>query len=244
MGHVCDPRAHVEREARAATMSARHPNILALDVATNTGICVGRAGETPRFSTFKSERSQAEANLTFSQKCDRHEDAWFSLFCHVAELIDADPPDWIFVEAAPNPGAFAGEFNVETGRVEQKSNPHTLLRLSGFWAALSCLTRYSEISFRRVSVQTARVSFIGKGNLKGNEAKRRAFDMCRLLGWSPHNRDEGDAGAVWYHATTVVAPKLSVPITPMMQAKVATTIGGVQIEDAESFFKKAPRARA
>ena len=122
------------------------------------------------------------------------------------------------------------------------SNPETTIRLMGLRAVLAAAAKVKGIRYRRSRVQTVRKTFIGHGNLKGAEAKRRCFEMCKLLGWSPNNRDESDAAAVWFDACCQVAPNLAPIVTPMMQASVANRIGGVEIEDADALFR-APKVK-
>lgn len=191
---------------------------MALDLASTTGVAEGRAGETPRLYSMR-----------FVKPHDDHPAVFGRALGWLAEHIEDVIPDVVFIEAPMTPGAPG-----------IKTNPETTLRLIGLWGALSGECAYRGIMCRCVSVQTVRKGFIGAGRVEGGgqEAKRRAFDMCRLLGWSPTDRDSSDAGALWWHGVTKVRPKLSPPITPMMHAKVATTIRGVDVGAAESLFKK------
>jgi hypothetical protein len=45
--------------------------------------------------------------------------------------------------------------------------------------------------------------------LPGAEAKRRAFAMCKTLGWEPPNHDASDAAAVWHFGVLQVAESLA-----------------------------------
>ena len=209
-------------------MTSPAPYILALDIASQTGCCEGRVGETPRFSTMR-----------FARKDDEHEDVFLRALDWFDEKLSVSKPDWVYVEAPVNPAAFLGEYDPSKGRVTMTSNPDTTIRLIGLWAVIAATAKLQQIPYRRAHVSTARKAFLGVGNLRGQEAKRRAFDLCLALGWSPNSRDASDAASVWYYASTIVAPKLTMPISPMLQKQIATTIGGVEIDDAESFFKKA-----
>lgn len=204
------------------------PMILSLDIATKTGVCEGRAGEAPRFYS-----------LTFAQDGDDHEDAFMRALRWIAERLHVDKPDAVYVEAPVNPAAFIGRYNEETGRVGMSTNPDTTIRLMGLWAVIAAAAKVKGIKYRRVNVQTARKSFIGAGNLKGAEAKRRGFEMCKLLGWTPKNRDESDAACIHFHAMTLEAPYLAPVITPMMQSKIAMRIGGVDMGDNPELLKRA-----
>lgn len=113
--------------------------------------------------------------------------------------------------------------------------------------AFECKSR--GFAYRKAHVQTVRTGFIGSGRIQmpkgfkqgegGKEAKRRVFAMCELLGWAPPDKDASDAGALWWYAVTQFAPDLATPITPMMWGKVATTIRGVDVGNADALFKRA-----
>lgn len=188
----------------------RGPLILAIDAASVCGIAEGRAGEVPRLYSMK-----------FSRKDDEPEDvggramAWFS------ERLTELNPDVVYIEAPMSPGAPG-----------IKTSPSTTIMLIGLWYAMAseCISR--GFAVRKANVQTVRTGFIGSGRVVmpkdskqgegGKEAKRRVFEMCRLLNWNPTDRDASDAGALWWYAVTRYAPDLAAPITNMMHAKVAT----------------------
>lgn len=200
----------------------KNPFIIALDVATTTGVCEGRVGDdaAPSFYTLKLGREH-----------DDHEDSFARALRWIAERLTVSKPDAIYIEAPINPAAFLGKYDAETGRMGMTTNPDTTIRLIGLWATMAAAAKVKGVMYRRAAVGTVRKAFIGHGNLKGAEAKRRCFAMCNMLDWSPNNRDESDAGAVWYWAATQLDPNNAPIVTPMMQAKCATTIGGVDVGD-------------
>lgn len=193
-------------------MTTDAPFILALDVASTTGVCEGRAGETPRFYTER-----------FGKDGDEHEDAYGRALVWIATRLALGDVDVVYIEA-PLGGAAQGHTTADA-----------TFRLVGLWAVLAAACKARRVRYSKISVQTARVAFLGRGcgHLKRDEGKRRAFDMCKLLQWSPNNRDEGDAGAVWYLAATREAPRIAQLATPMQQHRVATTIGGVRVDDGD-----------
>ena len=209
-------------DARAA------PYILALDIASVTGVCEGRAGSAPQFYTMR-----------FARDGDEHEEAFARALKWIAERLQVDRPDAIFVEAPINPGAFVGRYDEEKGRVAMTTNPETTIRLMGLWAIMAAAAKVKGIRYSRVNVQSARKDFIGHGNLRGAEAKRRCFEICKLLGWEPKNRDEADAACVWHAACLKLAPHSAAIITPMMQARVASTVNGVDIGDGAALLRMA-----
>ena len=195
------------------------PYLLSLDIATSTGVAEGRVGEAPRFET-----------LRFGKDEDEHEEAFTRALAWIAQRLNSDPrPDAVFVEAPMNPGVFVGKYNPAKGKVEMTTNPETTIRLMGLWAIIAAAVRLKGIRYERIDVRTARKDFLGNGGLKRDEAKRRAFEMCKLIGWSPTTRDEGDAGCIHYYGSALLAPRLAPVVTPMMWGKVATTIAGVDL---------------
>lgn len=177
------------------------PFILALDLATTTGVAEGRAGEIPRLYSKR-----------FVKPYDDHPSVFGRALGWLSEHIEDVIPDAVFIEEPIKPGARG-----------IKTNPETTLRLIGLWGALSGECAYRGIMCRCVSVQTVRKGFIGAGRVKGggDEAKRLAFAMCGLLGWAPTDRDSSDAGALWWYAVAKMT-NLGPPITPAMHAEVAT----------------------
>lgn len=212
------------------------PYLLSLDIATVTGVCEGRVGEPPRFET-----------LRFGTDGDEHEEAFCRCLRWIAGRLTAEPrPDAVFVEAPVNPGAFMGRYNPDKGKVDMTTNPETTIRLMGLWAIIAAAVKVRGIRYQRVDVRTARKEFLGNGGLKRDEAKRRAFEMCKLLNWSPTNRDEGDAGCVHYYGSIILAPRLAPVVTPMMWGKIASTIAGVEIlgDAAERILRKLEKANS
>ena len=210
------------------------PYLLSIDVATTTGVCEGRVGQPPCFET-----------LRFGRDGDDHEEAFCRALRWIAVRLDSEPrPDAVFVEEPVNPGAFIGKYNPAKGKVDLTTNPATTIRLVGLWAVIAAAVMVKGIRYQPIDVRTARAEFLGNGGLKRDEAKRRAFEMCKLLGWSPSNRDEGDAGCVHYYGSIILAPRLAPVVTPMMWGKVATTIAGVEIfgAAAERILRKLEKA--
>ena len=191
------------------------PRILALDVATKMGVADGCVGEKPVFYTKKFAGEE-------------HEEIFADALRWIAEYLQVNKPDIVAIEAPLNLAATMGQ-----------SNPATVVRLNGLWAVIASAVKVKGgIIYRHVNVQTARRAFIGSGNLPGAEAKRRVFNMCKAIGWEPKDKDQGDAGCVHFWASTQFAPNLAPVITPMLQQRIATTIGNQEVTD---IFAKKPR---
>jgi Holliday junction resolvasome RuvABC endonuclease subunit len=187
-------------------------------------VALGTAGEKPCSLSIKGDKlSVVEA------------------VCQLGEWLIKETktncPDFIYYEAMLHMGAL-GEWDPVARRVKSKTNPETMLVLAKMVGVVEFVAYMRKIPAREANVHSIRKDFIGP-KCKGPEAKRRCFEMSRLLGWEPSNRDEGDALAVYHFATLRVAPHQAAIITPMMMAKVASTIAGVQIYDPSALFKKA-----
>lgn len=96
-----------------------------------------------------------------------------------------------------------------------------VLRLSGLFMIFGAAARTKGVPVKTLDVRTVRASFLGNGNLKRDEAKRRTRAMCRLLGWDVLDDDQADAGAIWWNACAICCPSLTPKISPSMRAHVA-----------------------
>jgi hypothetical protein len=202
--------------------------LICLDLSVAcTGVCYGDSAGAPTFASIKSTPKEP-----ISQSMRRLAD-WLD------REIDRERPSFVYAEASINLGAFIGEYDAVAGKVKAKSSPIVTVALAKMSAAAELTTLRAGVAYREAHVATIRVAFLGSGKIKGPEAKRRAFELCKLIGWSPHNRDEGDAGALFYYASTIVDPKHCALVTPMQQARVAATIGGTIATDDEALLRKA-----
>lgn len=208
-------------DARAPTA----PLILAMDISkTCTGIAEGRAGSTPRSYSIKGKDFDTTGAVCQLGK-------W------LIEKTAVDPPDFIYFEAPLHMGAF-GNWDPDEQRIKATSNPDTVITLAKMVGVVEFVASMRRIPARAANVHSVRKDFIGP-RCKGPEAKRRAFEMSKLLGWDPKNRDEGDSLAVWHFACLKVAPHSAAIITPMMQSKIASSIAGVDIGDGAALLKAA-----
>lgn len=170
------------------------PFIIALDVASNCGVAEGYAGETPR---LYSERMVKDG--------DDHDDAYGRCISWMARRLLVDRPDLIVIEA-PIPAA----------AMNGRTNADTIAMLIGMAACMGGTAKAKGIMVRRVNIQRVRKNFLGVGNLKGPEAKRRTMALCKSLGWEPPNHDAADAAACWHLACTDFAPKLAHLVSPLL----------------------------
>lgn len=143
--------------------------ILALDLASQTGIAFGRPGERPVLRTEKlgitHPQRFAQAMITTRKLCREFK------------------PDLIVIEAP-----------LAAGGGGTKANPELAMGIRGCVIGMAFI---EGVSTAQYPVQTIRKHFLGHGGLKRAEAKRKTVARCRALGWNPQTEDEADAAALW-----------------------------------------------
>lgn len=152
--------------------------ILALDLATTTGVAVGAPGQKPALFTESLAVSNKKHGAKFAQA-----------FRMTERLIAQHKPKIIAIEAAlaQGGGGNANRIQVAMG-----------LRACVHAAA------YGKVDVVEYAVQSVRKHFILNGRLAGPEAKRKVFAACVKRGWEPANDNESDAAAVWDLCCSVV----------------------------------------
>ena len=178
------------------------PLILAVDAATQTGLCSGRPGETPRFET-----------VNFGDSGDNDLQVGAAALRWIAHRLTDARPDQLWMEEPLS-------FEAAQGR----SNKSSLVRLNGLYMVIGAAARLKGVPVHPVMVSSARKPFLGHGRLKRYEAKKRARAMCRLLGWNPVNDDEADAGCIWWFACIANAPNLTPMISKMMHKQLVEIV--------------------
>lgn len=182
--------------------------ILCLDLATTTGVAEWDFGsEKPRFYSVKFATSGDEHPTTFARAR-----RWIDGRLGVGDVVAT------YVEAPLRLSATVGQTNADT-----------VLRLNGLWAVISAAAGVWRVKYRDVNVQECRRVFLGNGTLRRDDAKGRAMEMARAVGWDPHTLDEADAAAVLYLAMTRECPNLAPAISPMMHHQVATSCENTRI---------------
>ena len=199
------------------------PKILALDISSScTGVAEGRGGEAPRLY-----------GVRFAGPHDDYADIFARSLRWTAERLAVDRFDAVFVEAPRSPG------------LHGDTNADTTFKLIGLWATISSVVIYAGVKCRSVSVNDVRGAFIGARNRPGAVAKAQVIQMCRRLGWSPSDDNEGDAAALWWFGCQREARELCPVITPMMQHEVATSVENAKIlKEQEARKRKLERLRA
>jgi len=84
----------------------------------------------------------------------------------------------------------------EAQHIGARVDPQTVYLLIGMGAMVEWFAeRIGAVTFC-VDIGTWRKHFLGVGNLKRDEAKKRCIDKCNLLGWHPPDDNAADACGV------------------------------------------------
>jgi hypothetical protein len=154
-----------------------HGLIIALDIASNTGIAEGFPGSVPK---LHSQKFILDDDVSVTIGYGRAV-GWFARRLQIVE------PVAVFAEEAVPAFAFGGRTNHDA----------TMIRL-GLYGALTGVARAKGIPVVPASIARVRTVILGRSHgFKGDEAKREVFRACQARGWTPANKDESDAAAVW-----------------------------------------------
>jgi hypothetical protein len=171
--------------------------IIALDIASRTGVAEGRPGQVPRLYSVDLKKTDDEFEDTFGRAV-----GWIADRLYAEKQAVEERNLRIVIEAPINTGNGGG------------TNANSLIITKGLWASISGFARARRIMVQRAHVATVRKHFIGVGNLPGDIAKREAKRVCEAFGWSPPNLDAADAGAIWHWAAHKWNPEATPKVTP------------------------------
>lgn len=143
--------------------------ILALDVATQTGVAFAKGADTPEFRT----EILGPPRSTHAVRCAE-------AMRMTNRLITRYQPDILAIEAP---------------YLDQRS-PEAAALLYSLRGAIIGMAKVKGLHTQEFSPSKVRSHFIQNGSLGRAEAKSTVFDTCKMLGWNPRNNDESDAGAV------------------------------------------------
>jgi len=162
--------------------------ILALDIATQTGICVGSSGADPR--AWSINLGEAPGRRLSKADKDRLDSQRFSNALRMAHgLIETHSPDLVIIEA------FIGGQNASA-------------YLIGLVACVRGCAFNRGVKTELVYPATVRKHFLGKAKTKRDfpglkpaaakiAIKQEVAARCRLLGWKVPDLDAADAAATW-----------------------------------------------
>jgi hypothetical protein len=166
-------------------------HILALDLATTTGFCIGAPGEMPRCGSVRFGNSETSADAVFA-----HGLKWFS------EFLRPEPrPSSIILEAMLPLTAMKGETSTATR--------DRLAGLHGVVRAVAHLRGIYEIS--EVGVLVVRKHFCGSRGC----GKHAVYEKCRALHYPVHDLDAADACATWHFACSLIKPEIALEVSPL-----------------------------
>lgn len=148
--------------------------ILAMDVASKTGIAIGRPGEVPRLQTIDF-RGEGDLPGLYGRAV-----TW------MATALRDDPPDLVVIERVVPPSGAMGFTNHDT----------TMISI-GMFGILCGIVHCKSIRLELAAISTWRKHFVGKGNYPGTIAKKMAVDRCNLLGWSAPDHNAAEAAGIW-----------------------------------------------
>jgi Holliday junction resolvasome RuvABC endonuclease subunit len=163
--------------------------IVALDLASQTGVAVGEPASKPILFTEKLGLSGCH-----------HGERMAEAMRMMNRIIKQYEPSLIVLEAPLKlPGTRAD--------IEQV--------LMGLRGCVMGVAHMHHIQFEQHAVQTIRKHFIGHGRLKRKAAKAATIARCKQLGWNPRNDDEADAAALWDLACSHTSRAHSLAGTPL-----------------------------
>jgi hypothetical protein len=168
-------------------------SILAIDVAKRSGVAEGAPGTTPRLESINFSREHDDYPDIFGRAC-----RWMTRRCE----CDLGPPDILSLE----------------GVIPQFDK--TLQ--AGLWGIFAGIANAHGARVIEAPVQTWRAFVLGNGKLSKIEAKSRAMEVCRALGWGgPElDHDSAEAGCQWLYACSQVAPR-ALPRLPLLMRGAA-----------------------
>jgi hypothetical protein len=148
--------------------------ILALDVATKTGVAEGRPGEVPRLQTIDFRGDDGLTGL------------YGRATLWMATKLRDDPPDLVVIEKPVPPSAAFGHTNADT----------TMITI-GMFGLLCGIVHCKSIRLEIAPISTWRKHFLGNGRLPGPIAKAMALERCALLGWTAIDHNAAESAGIW-----------------------------------------------
>jgi len=180
------------------------PRILTLDLASRFGFGFGAAGTKPvSGSRYFTRNGEAPKGGPISNGAK-----FWNAMRFISWAVEEFKPTHIVCEMPIAPNSKNG--NTSTAAFET---------LYGLPAAVRGMAYGLEVyEWEYAAVSAVRKHFIGKGGMKGDEAKPIVFRKCVALGWidplteTDLSYDRSDALAIWSWAEAKLAPKLAQPV--------------------------------
>jgi hypothetical protein len=173
---------------------------LALDIATQTGWCIGAPGKKPEFGSIRFGKPGSSRPAVYREF-----------------------REWVAREWLSNPRIKIITFESSAvpmilGGGKMKTSTEAVKRLVGLCEHLEELCYGTHIELREAMVSQVRSHFLGNNRRKRDDAKAATLRMCRELGWDVQNDDEADACALWAYQVDCLHPEVSVARTPLFRS--------------------------
>ena len=170
--------------------------VLAIDPATRTGFARGAVGGKPMLES-----------ANFGRERDNHADIFGRATKWFARLLAKERFDFVIIEEALPPSEIWGRTHYSTTAIS-----HGLRGIFLGQAAAYGL-RVAEAPIR-----TWRKYSLGAGNLKREDAKRAALQLCKNLHWPAVDDNAAEAAAIWLYGCSLLAPARTTRHEPLFLA--------------------------
>jgi hypothetical protein len=160
--------------------------IMALDIATKLGFCIGRAGEKPRVGSVRLK----SPNHPPSRAC-RQLGIW------LRDQFSFERPELVIIEAPVNIGAMI-DWKKDGEKPTFRSTPETISLLHRLVGGAETICGPYGVRCVDANVQTVRKHFIGRARVEN--PKQAVLERCKLLGYVERDfadTDAADAIALW-----------------------------------------------
>jgi len=160
--------------------------ILALDLATATGVAIGDAHGAPLCHTERLGQAGQPHGARFSEALHM-----------TRRLIEQHKPDLVVIESPIVTGVKGGEQRAQLAM--------------GLRACVLAVCHMRGVKTSEYAVQSIRKHFIGDPRAKRDRAKRLTIERCQRRGWHVSNDNEADACAVWDYARAKIGVATPTP---------------------------------
>jgi hypothetical protein len=175
-------------------------DILALDVATNTGFAIGALGDqAPTFGSARFGTSKTSHTVRFA-----HALVWMVKFLQRFHV------DLLVLEAPLHFGLRRG--NSSAGNDELAYGLAAVIKAVALQRGIEDIQQARTIDVRHF--------FLGV-NPKRKDAKRQTIERCHALGLAVNNDNEADACALWHFQCAQLIPQLGLRVSPLFNKAIA-----------------------
>jgi hypothetical protein len=176
-------------------------NILALDLATNTGWAFGILGSVqPTFGSVRFGQAESSRTARFANCLE-----WTSAF-----LKRQDETGLVVFEAPLHFGLRRGNSNA--------GNDELAYGLAAIVRAVARLRGVHDV--REARTIDVRRFFLGV-NPKRKDAKRQTIECCHALGLEVEDDNQADAVATWFYQCAQLQPQFGLQVSPLFRKPIA-----------------------